>query len=440
MRKYLLSSVLVAWSAQLFAGTVTTVRLNPDIGYAVNGTTNITFTLGSTAPSGDATSDSAPAKVYVPMDGPAETAFPSEPYDEAKYFSEPGVTTLYTAADAVHTVNFPLYLNATATNFYLYAAIKDNTGATYKVAKQFSNTPFNGTTNLNQEFPVTIAAFCAQLTDCTNFATVSGTEKTYLTYFFFSTTSGLAIGSVIDPTVATGGIFFQLNMSNRVYPAASITPSISEVRSGDKRIIIAYSSNANILQPKSVRVFNYGATNPGGAQALKPIQFSYAVSGGLSTIEFPYAATGEATINNLENGITNYVSVVFLDNYKFASVVSADQLGTPKEIQELLKKNSCFLLTAGFGEDHYVISYFRHFRDAVLMNSYLGRKFVHVYYELAPKYALIIYQHEGIRAAIRGAAYSLYFIFNYIYVLFFAAILICAFVYSRRWSKVTKVN
>ena len=45
--------------------------------------------------------------------------------------------------------------------------------------------------------------------------------------------------------------------------------------------------------------------------------------------------------------------------------------------------------------------------------------FIRNYYEYAPKYALMIYKHDSIRTAIRGAAYVLYFVFNY-----FAVILI----------------
>jgi hypothetical protein len=430
MRKIILLSFLMLSSVQLLAGVATTVRLNPNNAFAVYGTTNTTFQLGSSAASGDATSDSAPAKIYVPMDGP------STPIN---YFIEPSVTSLFTATNSA-TINFPLYLNATSTDFYLYVAIKDPTNV-YKLAKQFSVTPFNGTTDSDQIFPVSPIDFCTQTADCTDFATVSGTEKTHLAYFFFSTSNGLALGSVIDPTVATGGIFFEVNMSNRIYQSASVIPSITTIRSGDRRVIIEYTSNASILQPRSVRILNYNG-NPSGAGKEQPIRTSFGLgtAGSLLSTEYDYNANGEITVKDLENGSQYYLALTFVDQYKFATVVSDDQLGEPKQIEELLKKNSCFLLTAGFGEDHYVINYFRHFRDTILVNSFLGREFIHVYYALAPKYALMIYTHDGIRAMIRGMAYSLYFIFNYIFLIITFAIGLIVLLFIKKNFKKTKLN
>ena len=141
------------------------------------------------------------------------------------------------------------------------------------------------------------------------------------------------------------------------------------------------------------------------------------------------------TVNNLTNSDTYNVSILFEDKYKFGTVLSNDMIGQPKEIEELLKKNACFLLTAGFGEDHFVINYFRNFRDTILSQSYLGRAFIHTYYELAPKYALMIYHNEAIRAVIRGAGYTLYFIFNFYYIILAVAVAVTGAFVFRKHSK-----
>jgi hypothetical protein len=423
MKKYLLLSFLTLWSAQLFAAD--TIALNPDNDLAVTGTTaGTTFSLNVVETTKTPTEDS-PAQVYVPMTGPSS---------QERYFIEKNVTTLFSAASTTATVNFPLYLNVSATDQYLYIAIK-NSGGDYRIAKQFSTTPFRNVTNRNEIFSVSSYDICLQAGNCGDFSS-SGIEKAYLAYFFFSTTTGLSIGqSTATPTTTyPGGIFYNINMSNRIYDVNSITPFINKVRIGDKRLVVEYSSAANILKPKSIRIL-YRPLPSGAILSPSPIHDYYdnEATSTLNPTEFDYVYTGELTINNLANDDKYIFSLFFVDQYKFGTVLSVEASGTPLEIQELLKKNSCFLLTAGFGEDHYVISYFRHFRDAVLSQSYLGRAFISAYYETAPKYALMIYQHEGIRAVIRGLAYALYFIFNFYYVFIAgAAVIGAALVYRKR--------
>lgn len=401
---FVLSSFIFS-STALWGASFTSVRLNPDIDLVINGTTTTTFLLNSVEPSGDATAETAPAKIYIPMSGPIGT--------EASYFIVKGVNQLFSPTSNSTTINFPLYINTTASDFYLYVAIKESSGP-YKLARQFSATPFNGVTNLNETFSVSSKSICDQVTDCSQFTTTSGTEKTFLAYFFLSTTSGIADGSSIDPTVNTGGIYFQINMSNRIYTNAQIAPVISKVRPGDGRVTIEYSSNSSILKPEFVRVYNHGGT-PAGVGALNPIQDYYIVGGNLLSNEFPYSKDGEVVVNGLINGSTNYLSIMFVDLYHFGTVLSDDQEGTPLAIEELLKKQSCFLLTAGFGEEHFIIEYFKHFRDEVLAKTFFGRVFIKTYYRLAPHYALVIYQNEFLRLGIRSLAYVTYFILNYLF-------------------------
>lgn len=431
MRKTLLLSFLLLWSAQVFAAAVTTVRLNPDIDLAVTGTTTTTFTIGSAESSGDATAESAPARVYVPMDGP----LPAGASDEVKYFTENGVNTLFDATNAVYKVNFPVYINATASTYYLYAAVKD-IGNNYKVAAIFPST-FNGSTNVNETFSINIKALCDQTVDCTNFA-ISTTEKTYLSYFFLTSTAptSMPIGTTIVPGSYAGGIYYEINLSNRVYSSSQIAPSISKIRPGDGRVIVEYSANASMLKPKSMRLYKFD-TNPAGASDLQPIATAFQLGGGLTPTEYAYSASGEVTLNNLPNGVDTYLAVVYLDVYRFGSVLSPVSIGKPQAIEELLKKNSCFLLTAGFGEDHFVISYFRNFRDTVLVNSFLGREFIGFYYETAPKYALELYKSETLRALVRLMGYILYFLFNYsIAIIFSGTILSFLFYFLKNREKI----
>ncbi|MBY0415899.1 MAG: hypothetical protein K2Q18_17130 [Bdellovibrionales bacterium] len=420
MQKHLLLSFLAIWSSFSMAASVTTVTLKPDTNLAVYGTTNIRFQLGTTEASGDATSESAPSRVYVPMDGPNSAA-----NDEARFFTVKGVTTLFSAASTA-MIDYPLYLNTTATDYYLYVAVKDMTSPSnpYKIAKKFAGGPYNNVTNSTLDFPLSIAEVCTQTASCTNFSSTGNTEKVAMAYFFLNTSNVLGIGSTMTP--GTGGLYYEINMSNRVYLATDLQPVITEIRSGDKRVTVKYSSGTTMTNAKSMRFYSYGSPAASPGDNL-PIQDSFAIAGtDFLSKEYPYAVTGSEIVTNLENEKVYNLGVLFVDQYKFGTVVSNYKEATPLTVEELLKKNACFLLTAGFGEDHFVIDYFRHFRDNVLSHSFLGRAFISVYYEYAPKYALMIYQHESIRAMIRGAAFFLYFIFNYFFLLVIFGAVICA--------------
>lgn len=419
MKKLVILFISAILSTQVLADTV---RLNPDIDdLPINGVTDTTYLLSTDEPSGDATSETAPARVYVPMQ--------SGVTDQADYFLLKGVNNtfnyLFDNTNISHVINFPLYLNVSTTDKYLYAAVKD--GTTYRLARAYGGV-LNNITNGNYIFPVSPNEICAQMTTttCASLSPASTTsyERADLIYFFLSTVTSIAVGDTVDVTANTGGIYFEVNMSNRVYPSLAIT--VTQARPGDRRAVLEYTGSTTILKPDHVRIFDTG----GVAGSMLPIG---QLTGTLLAQEYVYAQTSSVTVINLVNDQTYNLGVMYVDKYNFASMVSATKEATPQEIEELLKKNACFLLTAGFGEDHYVIDYFRHFRDTVLSQSYLGRSFIHVYYELAPKYALIIYQHEGIRAAIRGAAYVLYFVFNF-YYLFVTAMIVgtLVFIYRKR--------
>ncbi|MCK6594533.1 MAG: hypothetical protein L6Q33_04975, partial [Bacteriovoracaceae bacterium] len=110
---------------------------------------------------------------------------------------------------------------------------------------------------------------------------------------------------------------------------------------------------------------------------------------------------GELRLRSLTNGTTYYAFLGVVDKYYLAPKFSAQASATPQAIEELLKQQNCFFLTAGFGEDHKVIRGFRAFRDQFLLKTFLGKTFVTLYYKIAPLYAPSIYKVEYVRHYIR---------------------------------------
>ena len=117
---------------------------------------------------------------------------------------------------------------------------------------------------------------------------------------------------------------------------------------------------------------------------------------------------GDFQVNNLQNG--QQVNMAFGLRNKFFWVTQLTPLTTetPLDIEELLQKEACYLFTAGFGGEHWLIDHYKNFRDQVLLKSKWGRAFVSFYYRTAPKTALSIYQRPWLRKILRGTAYLLY--------------------------------
>ena len=422
MKNFFIFSFLAILSTQVFADSV---RLNPDVDLAVYGVTDTTFLLNSEEPAGDATAETAPALVYVPVQGAAVA-------DQADYFLLKGSNSapnyLFDVTDPAHVINFPLYLNVSTTDKYLYAAVKD--GSTYKMVRAYG-VVLNNITNGSYTFAVSPKLICDQQTTTTCASLAPTYSSSYerediLMYFFLSTASNIAVGDTVDVTANTGGIYFKVGMSNRIYP--TLVTTVNKIRPGDRRAILEYTSSATILKPDHIRVFDSGASS----SSIAPIG---QLTGTLLAKEYEYIQNSEVTVTDLVNSQSYNLGLLFVDKYNFTTQVSATLAVQPQEIQELLKKNACYLLTAGFGEDHFVIEYFRSFRDTVLAKSYLGRAFISVYYETAPKYALMIYNNDAMRVIIRGLGYTLYFIFNFYYYFIAGMAIIGTLLWSSRQAR-----
>ena len=436
--KSILFLLFIFFSGHLFA--VDTVRMtNPgdlQITGTTNGTATGTYTLGSVNPTdGIGATDATAAIVYVPV---SNTLAANQPHDTYFALYHAGYS-LFNIADTTYSyLTFPLTLNITSAQ-YLYGAVYN--GTNYIVVRKSAPGSFSSQTDtIFQILLNDIAAVICPVNNalCTSLDISSPNLAQGVIaklYFFISTNASKADGDTVDLASTTdggGGVYFQVNLSNKIYTQADISITLTTpLTKGDGRVIANYI----ISNPITTAVFDHVAVFlhakassagaiPAGPAANLPVGDPSLYSGypdaKLIDQNFSSAETDTSiTINSLGegqplvNGTSYLLSIGLMDKYQFVTGLSNAGVGTPLKIQELLNKQACFLLTAGFGEEHYVISFFRQYRDLVLANTWAGKKFIGFYYRLAPHYALIIYQNEWMRLVIRSGAYALYFFFNY---------------------------
>ena len=413
----------------------------------LTGQTNLSLTLDASVPSDGGVTEASPSIVYVPM--ATTTTATTTDYYFLNSLAGPNYALFgYTAiggSKATFTnyyITFPLVTSIDSVAKYLYAAVKS--ASSYIVVAK--SALINPVTNQENDLNVSPQSICegaaAGAINCTNFddnvpGTVSESTRALSVYFFVSTAS-LTVGSgdigAPDVTTYPGGIFFQVKMSNQIYKNTEISMTLSELRKGDRRVSGTFLSSSTISTDYKG---TYAYLHKNATDSCVSIREPGRCQGAFGTGPVSSEQNGDFTLNNLTNGAPVTVSIALLDKYGFSTTLSNSITQTPVEIQELLKKQACFLLTAGFGEEHYVINFFRAYRDHILANSWLGKKFIKVYYRTAPQYAMIIYKNEILRLGIRSVAYILYFFFNYyLCILLVLSLIFLLFYYFNSKNKV----
>ncbi len=354
---------------------------------------------GSTAqvvadsPSGDGTSSSAPTTVYIPVNNNLTSA-------NFSILATPAAKMpLYSSG---WTGNISVELNAnntTGTDYYLYAAVQDS-GSTYKLIRTIGDLiPHN--TNVDHTFWFTMEDFC-NVANCAN-NSITTLEKSV---FFFLASSQPAASLSVDSLT---GQYFKFKFSSVVN---SQVISLNDLRRGDERLVMEYSNGPVLNDFYEVVVFSYTDTT-----ATKVAATYSAISAQGSIIQNSEASdmgtTGYYTVKNLQNGVKLNLALAFVDKFQFATSFSSSRMATPEQIDVFLEKQGCYLLSAGFQEEHYVLDYFKKFRNEVLLKSSAGKNFVSFYYGTAPKYTPYIYNSPLLSALVRTCAYILYFIFNF---------------------------
>jgi hypothetical protein len=354
---------------------------------------------------GDGTIITSPFKVYIPIN-PGTQGTGNQTEYHLFGSSIPGIAN----------TALPIYLDLTSTisgetNMDVYLAFRDSSDTDFEVIKSYgytlsASTDFGSTSisfNIN-ELCSTSSLDCSSLDDTTG---DSYTSEDLVLYFFLATNGSLAVGSSFDPTDTSynDGIYFEANLSNRIYTSSDLTLALNSIDKGDSTLTLNYSGDT-IADFKEVAVY----------QGITTGSVAWSNSGGnklSAEDEFPAETDASILVGNLSNDTSYTLAVSFIDKYLFASVISNSLSETPTLIDAFLEKEQCYLLSAGFQESHYVIDYFKMLRDNYLLHNYYGKIFVNFYYATAPNYTRMIYNSPILSQVVRLFGYLAYYVFQF---------------------------
>lgn len=377
-----------------------------------------------TESNGDGKTEATAPNVYIPV----KSLLGGN--DQYAYTTYSPATSIPLIADATYDLEFHVDIE-NASKQKVWVAIKDSS-TSYKIAGSSQI----HTDEAANDIPISTAVTFRRLKmsmlenicnasaglDCASLK--DDTSSTNKTFYVFMRDSTVTPTSPIDPTHAdnSNGFYINVFVSALVRDNSSMNLKINLIERGDESLYIHYNTTSIFEGMQELLVLSNSSTGNGN----QPYQD--AVTAGSRLLsgdkEFPASPGASIQLRHLVNKTTYYISLAFKDKYGFASLLSVDKSGTPEEIEEFIKSQQCYLLSAGFGREHFIINYFKKVRDNFLLKSYLGRSFVSFYYETAPKYTKAIYTSKTLSFMVRLSAFVIYYIFKFVAPLFLVFLLI----------------
>lgn len=383
---------------------------NPVV-YGVETGGTSTFTLVTEGSSGDAIDN--PYTTYIPF------VSSSGSDSQGDYYYRDGIA-LGNKSSSTAGIRFDLsWDNDGTSSLDLWVAIRNDADEDFRIIKELGN---SGDSSL---VPViyfdelcSSSITSTDLDSCTDLNSGSDVIEEIMLYIFLADgDAGYTINSEINPTNeadSSGG-----NIANGMYIKAFISTDISNY--SNSTVLV---SGLTLSRGDQTAYLKY--TGDFGSSAYVD---RLAVYTGTGTSDFYNIydiqnEDGEVSIEDLTNGTSYNFTAVFVDKFGFVADAGGFPLDgtangsvTPEEIETLLDENACYLVTAGFQRDHYILDYFRSFRDNYLLKNYFGQKFVEFYYSTAPKYASFIYNNPFISRVVRIISYFIYGIMKFGYIM-----------------------
>ncbi len=226
--------------------------------------------------------------------------------------------------------------------------------------------------------------------------------------------------STIDPEDFPNGFYIKIRMSVN-YPTPPVT--INSIKRGDTNLTVSYNGVGTLYGLDTyfykLLILNTSTTVPANSAANLKTTLGVVTEcrkdgeiypSNCYIVSSQINQAGDVTAYNLVNGQDYKLSVVIANKFKFTSQIKQTMTGQPQEIEAFIKEQSCFFLSAGFQDQHYILDYFRTFRDTSLLKNTLGKMFVDSYYEYAPAYTHYIYNSPVMSSLMRGIGYALFWI------------------------------
>lgn len=372
------------------AGAESLVRVN-------NGGASFFFSTYQ-VPGGDGTASSSPGQTWVPFTN-------GNSQENNVTISNSSLVPSILNGSSAQFQTLLRITNGTGGNRYLYAAVQDpDNSSNFKVITNAGG-PFASQADTYLSWrQILIDNLCGSI-DCTNLRTGTTATKNVLIYFFLDAQSNRGLNTDVDTTSQSGGVFLRLYMSTRI-PTSVV--NLNELRRGDGRLVATFDGSTISDFNRTLAVIN----GQGGGMAAGDVQVALGVAGSQLLDLESGSTSGEITIKPLVNGVTYEVVLLFEDKFLLATEVSAPLTETPQAIEALLEKQACYILSAGFQEEHFITNYFKKLRDKFLLKTALGTSFVDWYYKTAPRYTPFIYSSPAVAFIVRCLAFMAWFLIN----------------------------
>ncbi len=362
---------------------------------------------------GDSSTPEAAITLYVPVKVTAS--------QEAAYYFD----TSSDLPDVVST-DGGLYFQDIDTKGYsdeeLYVAVKDNSNgsdASFRIVTQIPSS------DVEAPFVSFIDLCSTSELNCAGFTDKLATIKDEIELVFFLKPDGTDYppneDNIVIPDTVGQALYFKLVMSaasEDIQTKSSLV--INATFDGDATGIIEYTGDHGGNGSYISRMALY-LVNPSAAVAKTNFREIIEEKGEDGTIK----------VSRLTNGLNYRAAIAYVDHFGFIGTLVESSDINPKPIEKLLAKNQCYLVTAGFGHDHYVLNYFRHIRDEYLMSFGAGQLFVEFYYGTAPKFVKYILENKALAYTIKLYSLSIYFILQNIVFIIGCITLLSTYTFRR---------
>lgn len=242
-------------------------------------------------------------------------------------------------------------------------------------------------------------------------------------YFYLETTEATAFGNIDASKIPQGGQEYIMAFSDKIL-AKNL--SVSDIRRGDQRAIATVEDSNSLKSSLGTLGYKLGVFR-------KEVSGATCQEAGIDTTENnPWRTSGasflqlknwdifpgKVTITKLQNGTPYVLSLGAVDKFGFVSPLSKSFCFIPMGLDTFLKKKSCFIVSAGFQEDHPALEFFRDLRDYWLLKFSLGKKFVSWYYQHTYPWALWIAKRPLFAKTVKALALSVFWICTYSFWIF----------------------